>query len=231
MNTTDLLGRMSVRERSMLGLLILVGLLIWGSYLWRIHDELSIARAAAELEWEQQEAWLGNAEQIERELAEERERIDEASTLDASGLVATVDALARARELTYELSTPVSTEEELFRWHTLRIGIRNARLPDLIRLDRSIRERYPYVALEELSITANRADPRIVGARLTVSSYQSSLAESTPPPEMEPAGMETETILDEDADDLDEPIPGLEWDDEEEPEAIPNDLVQPEDTT
>lgn len=211
MNATDILGRMSARERTMLGALIVVGLLIWGSGLWRMHDDLSALQASAERELAQQEAWLGNAEQIERELAVERERIDTASSLDSAGVVASVDAMARAHGLTYELGTPVTTEDKLLRWHTLRIGIRNARLPDLIRLDRSIRARYPYLALDELSITANRADPRLMSVRLTVSAYQSRLAEPAASPEPAP-----------DAGNMD---------DLETPEKTPGAFSQPEETT
>ncbi|HAS81549.1 MAG TPA: hypothetical protein DCS43_02430 [Verrucomicrobia bacterium] len=219
MNATDIFSRMSARERTMLGALILVGLLIWGSCLWRMHDALSALQVSAQSEWSQQEAWLANAEQIERELTAERDRIDTASTLDAAGLVEAVDALARARELTYELGAPMTTEDKLLRWHTLRIGIRNARLPDVIRLERGIRARYPYLSLDELSITANRADPRIMSVRLTVSAYQSRLAEpvSVPVPIPEP---------------FPEPAPEeVPVNDVESPEATPGVLSKPEETT
>ncbi len=179
MNMMELLGRMTARERSMLSVLILVGLLMWASHLWRLQDKHSSARSEVELEWEQQEAWLQNALEIEQALENELERIEEASTLDAAELVSVMDQLARERDLTYELSPPYTTEEDLFRWHTLRVGIRNARMVDLILLDRRIRTLFPYVALEELSITANRADPRMLSARLTVSAYQSRLSGAT----------------------------------------------------
>lgn len=192
MNVTDLLGRMSSRERFMLSILIIVGLLIWASHLWRLHDALSTVRTETESEWEQQEAWLRNALQIEQDLEAEMERIDTAATLDSAGLVAAMDELARARELAYELGTPATSEEDLFRWHTLRVGVRNARLPDLILLDRSLRGRYPYLALEEFTITANRADPRLLGARLTVSAYQSRFATPRPPPATPPTVPEPE---------------------------------------
>ncbi len=217
MKATDILGRMSARERTMLGALILVGLLIWGSLLWRKHDALSVLQVSAEREWTLQEAWLGNAEQIERDLEAERERIDTASTLSAAGLVETIDALARARDLTYELGVPVTTEGTLLRWHKLRIGIRNARLPDVIRLERGIRARYPYLALDELAITANRADPRLMSVRLSVSAYQSRLSPAAAAPVPVP---------------IPEPAPDVQpMMDIEAPDETPGELSQPEETT
>ncbi len=185
MTLSSVLSRMTPRESTMLSALVCVGLLMWGSYLWRLHDELAPMRQQTESEWRQQEAWLANALDIEQRLEKELAQINMASTLDASRLVALMDRLARQRRLTYELSPVTTTEVDLFRRHTLRVGLQNAGLADLIRLERQIRAHYPYVTLEELSLTANRSDPRWLRARLVVAAYESRFAPPRDPVEIE----------------------------------------------
>lgn len=181
MHISKLLTRMTARECAMLSALVCVGLLMWGSYLWRLHDALVPMRLQIESEWSQQEAWLGNALDIEQRLAAELAQIDMDATLDASRLVALMDRLARQRNLTYELSPTSTAEVDVFRRHTLRVGLQNVLLADLIRLERQVRAQYPYVTLEELSMTANRADPRLLRARLIVAAHESRFATARAP--------------------------------------------------
>lgn len=172
MNPVGVLSRISTRELTMLSALVLVGFMIWLSSLWRHWDVAGRQLYKARQELAQQAAWLGDADRFGRELGETLSELDPESTLDAAGLVALIDGAARESGMKYDLGAVATVEQELFLQHTLRVGVKNAPLTRLIAFERNLRTNHPYAALEDFSITANKADPRLLNARLTVTSYQ-----------------------------------------------------------
>lgn len=172
MSPVALLSRISARERTMLGALVAVGFLIWFSNLWKNWDALGVRHRKVENELAQQAVWLADADRLERELGESLAKLDPAKTYDATELVALIDELSRTSGLKHELGTPVTEEQELFVRHTLKVAVKNAPLAKLIEMERGLAENHPYATLEEFSITANKSDPRLLNARLTVSAYQ-----------------------------------------------------------
>ena len=172
MNLVSALARVSTRERTMLASLVLIGFMIWLSALWRNWEIVSIQHRKARHELDKQAVWLNDAARFERELGETLSRLDPESTLNADALVALIDGMARNGKLKHDLGTPGTVERKVFLQHTLRVGIKNVPLTRLIDFERSLRTNHPYAALEDFSITANRADPRLLNARLTVTSYE-----------------------------------------------------------
>lgn len=172
MNLTGALSRISTRELTMLAALVLVGFMIWLSSLWRHWDVAGKQLRKARQELAQQAAWLGDSDRFARELGETLSQLDPESTLDADELVALIDGAARDTGMKYELSAVATVEQSLFLQHTLRVGIKNTPLVRLIDFERTLRTNHPYAALEDFSITANKADPRLLNARLTITSYQ-----------------------------------------------------------
>ncbi|MEA2069181.1 MAG: type II secretion system protein GspM [Verrucomicrobiota bacterium] len=172
MNLVGVLSRISTRERTMLAGLVVIGFMIWLSVLWRNWEAVSNQHRKARHELDKQEVWLGNADRFDRELGEILSRLDPKATLNADALVALVDGMARDGGLKHDLGTPGTVERKVFLQHTLRVGIKNVPLTRLIDFERSLRTNHPYATLEDFSITANRADPRLLNARLTVTSYE-----------------------------------------------------------
>jgi len=172
MNPVNALSRISSRERTMLAALVLVGCMIWLSSLLRHWDAVSKEHRKAKLELDKQAVWLGDADRFERELKETLSRLDPKSTLNADALVALIDGMARGGGLNHDLGTPETIEREVFLQHTLRVGIKNAPLARLIDFERGLSTNYPYATLEDFSITANKTDPRLLNARLTVIAYE-----------------------------------------------------------
>lgn len=174
MNLVGLLARISTRERTMLALLVAVGFLIWLSFLLKSWEATGRALRKAQLELDQQAVWLGDADRFGRELNESLSLLDPKATLDAPGLVALVDALARAGGLKHELGAPDTVKRDIFLQHTLRVAIKNVPLAQLIEFERQLRARHPYATAEDFSIAANKTDPRLLNARLTIVAYQLS---------------------------------------------------------
>jgi len=172
MNLIGTISRISARERTMLAALVLIGFMIWLSALWRNWEIVSNQHRKARHELDKQAVWLNDAARFERELGETLSRLDPESTLNADALVALIDGMARKGRLKHDLGTPGTVEQKIFLQHTLRVGIKNAPLSRLIDFERSLRTNHPYAALEDFSITANKSDPRLLNARLTITSYE-----------------------------------------------------------
>lgn len=172
MKIAHALSRISLRERTMLAALIVVGFLIWFSSLLKNWDEVTNRHRRAKNELSQQGVWLADAERFEQELSDALDQLDTDKTLDASELVALIDELSRSCSLKHDLGTPVTSERELFLQHTLKVVIKNAPLRKLIEFEQGLSTNHPYATLEEFSIHANKADPRLLNARLTISAYQ-----------------------------------------------------------
>ncbi|VGO14260.1 hypothetical protein PDESU_02819 [Pontiella desulfatans] len=172
MNLVNALSRVSARERTMLAALVLVGTLIWLSALWRNWEAVSVSHRKVRHELARQAVWLADADRFQRELDDTLAQLDPARTYDASELIALIDEMARKGGLKHDLGTPVTVEQEVFLQHTLKVSIKNAQLAKLIAFERGIGTNHPYAAIEDFTITANKADPRLLNARMTVTAYQ-----------------------------------------------------------
>lgn len=168
----NLLSRISSRERIMLAALVLIGSMIWLSGLWRNWESVSVQYRKVKLELDRQSVWLENADHFEQDLAESLAQLDPDKTYNDAELIALIDRLAREHKVSHDLGTPITVEGDIFLRHTLKVSIKNVPLPTLIAFERSLADSYPYAALEDFSITANKADPRLLNARLTISAYQ-----------------------------------------------------------
>lgn len=163
---------MSVRERVMLAAFIAVCLLIWATKLsdrWtETSQELNLARREAQL----QKTWLDNSAFFQAQLDRSMSRVEADRMLSPNQLSALVDSYAREHELRHELPNPTVTAGTVFSRATLRMNFRNISFHDLLRFHFFILEHHPYVALEGVAIIPNRADPRLLNARLRMSAIQ-----------------------------------------------------------
>lgn len=168
----NLLSRISTRERMMLGALVLVGFMIWLSTLWKHWEEVSVRHRKVKLELDRQAVWLADADRFEKDLQATLSQLDPMMTFNDAELIALIDTLAREHKVAHDLGTPVTVEEEVFLKHTLKVSIKNVPLQRLINFERSLSGEYPYAVIEDFSLTANKGDPRLLNARLTVTGYQ-----------------------------------------------------------
>lgn len=132
-----------------------------GEDLRTVREELSV-----------QDVWLAGDAQFRSQLHDLLDRVRIEHTLNASELAAQVDGMARGENLRHDLSNPETRDEGMLRKHSLVLSIRNAPLDKLIVLVEAIRETHPYLSLDNISINANRADPRLLNARLAISALQ-----------------------------------------------------------
>ncbi len=169
---TKLIGKLSPRERLMGLLFVVAALLIWGSFLLERRDAVRLTIDSSRQELAMQRVWLQNSQAIESNLQAALNAIDNDRTLPATELVGLIDRLAREQNLRHELSAPLTDHGDIFSQHSVRVTLRNLTLPQLVRLEQTLHTYYPYISLEQISITANRADPSLLNANLTISAFE-----------------------------------------------------------
>jgi hypothetical protein len=172
--------RMSAREQVMLGALMVVGILIWGSILMRQWEQLSARHKQVQGEFDKQAIWLRDADRFEAELQKSLSILHGDETIGPQELVTFVDELARKQGLTHDLGSIETDANTAFVRHALKVGVKNAKLTKLIDFERGLQERYPYAAIDDFTISANKSDPRMLNVRLTIVSYQYAPKSTSP---------------------------------------------------
>ena len=169
-----ILQSISSRERLMLSAFLTVMLLLWASSLWNRWNESSENLRQVEQVLGQQNVWIENAPIFEGQMRNVLSQLDRSEMLNAHELTGFIDTYARDNNLRHELGTPSVGSGTVYRKTTLRVTFRNVELRQLIELHLALQEKKPYIAVEALALTANRADPRLLNARLQLSSIEIS---------------------------------------------------------
>lgn len=168
----DRLLAMKPREKFMLAALILLGLITWATHLRKESSVVAIELRAVNQALAVQEVWLQSEAGFDRQLSELKARIDPSRTLNDASLIGLLDETARGFNLRLTFSVPETRTGELFKRHTVVVDLRNARMNDIIRLERALQRHYPYVYISDMSLTANRTDPRLINLRLAVTALE-----------------------------------------------------------
>jgi len=168
----QLFNALSLRERALLVVFIWVILVIWffalldGAAARR--NQLKLAR----LQLDQQNLLIDAADSIRARLASAREGLDTGRTFSASQLVGELDRIAREAGMVFDISSPSTQSNDLFSFHSVRLGIKRSRIEDLIAFDAEIKKHAPYITLAQFQITANRRDPRDLDATFELTSFE-----------------------------------------------------------
>jgi hypothetical protein len=164
--------RRTPRERFLFLLFLAAAAVVW---LVAAADRLQARRTDGRLvagQLETQQFWLDQKAEIDARAAKAGTVFDRARTLDATRLVGEVSALARAAGLTPATESPRTQRTGQFAYHTVQVSFNRADLAALIKFYRALGQRAPYLALEEVSLVANRSNPAEIDARFTVFSVE-----------------------------------------------------------
>ncbi|MGZ0655278.1 hypothetical protein ACWPKO_13310 [Coraliomargarita sp. W4R53] len=160
----------STRERVMLSAFVIVCLLIWLSSLvsrWEVSGE---ELRNAQKEVRQQNVWLKSSPLFQAQFDQAMSRLDSDQMLGSTELSTFVDSYAREHKLKYEMTPPSVSSGKLYSKAFIRVTLRNISLEDLIQFQIELDSKRPYIAVEAIALVANRADPRLLNARLNLSS-------------------------------------------------------------
>ncbi len=124
----------------------------------------------------EQKSWIGERERIEQDAKNAIAQLDPSRTLDSVRLQAEVDAIARGVGIVKGTSANDAqvAPGPQFSINTVRFTIVNVEWKALKRFYEELSKRAPYIGIEELAITGNRANPSQLTASLRVSSVEIS---------------------------------------------------------
>jgi hypothetical protein len=166
--------RRTPRERFLILFFLAAAAVVWlVSALGRLQARRTDARLA-EGQLATQQFWLDRKAEIDARAATAGAAFDPSRTLDATRLVGEVSTLARSAGLSAGVESPRTQRTGQFAYHTVQVAFRRADLASLIKFYRALGQRAPYLALEEVSLVANRTNPAEIDARFTVFSVETA---------------------------------------------------------
>jgi hypothetical protein len=165
------LGRLA-REKVLVVAFVLLGALIWlSSALERFGETRSAARVVRS-ELATQALWLSNRPAIEEAAAAAVHNLDASRTLDATFLVAEVQAMAARSGLQVVVEPPRTQRSPQFAVHTVLVRSQRASLPNLLRFYQEVSAKAPYVGLEKVTLRIDRVASGAVNADLQMTSVE-----------------------------------------------------------
>ncbi len=168
------LKRLSLREKLLFLLFVLVVLVIWTSSLFRRSSEClrSIRQAQSDLEIQRQ--WLERSDQYAEGLARALERVDPSKTYSAAQLSGRIDNLLRQVSLaaSADIDPVRSREGEIFNDHDIRVRLSRISIAQLIEFNSLLGKETPYINLQSVRLTANRRNPEELDARFEINSFE-----------------------------------------------------------
>jgi len=165
--------RMTVREKCLTLLFILVMLSIWASSLLNRSTEWNNQRQQAQANLQTQQHWLDRSEQFTVGLANALERVDPKKTYARSKLSGRIDSIVRQVGLSGKADIdPVQTREgEIFNDHNVRIRLSRISIAQLIQLNTLLSQETPYINLQSVRVTKNRRNPEELDVRFQINSF------------------------------------------------------------
>ncbi len=122
-----------------------------------------------------QQLWLAQRPEIERRSAAAIRDLDPTRTYDVAKLVATITTLATGAGLTVAIDPPVTERTPRFAYHTAKVTLRRASLPQLLRFQDELVRLAPYLNLEAVTLQTDRAAGAL-NATLQISASQITAA-------------------------------------------------------
>ncbi|CAA6678320.1 MULTISPECIES: hypothetical protein [unclassified Lentimonas] len=165
--------RMSVREKLLTLLFILVMLFIWTGSLLSRASALNDHRQLAQADLEIQQHWLDRSDEYSVGLANALERVDPQKTYAGSQLSGRIFSILRKVALSDQADIdPVQTREgEIFNDHNVRIRLSRISIAQLIQFNKLLSQETPYINLQSVRVTKNRKKPEELDARFQINSF------------------------------------------------------------
>ena len=163
--------RMSLREKLLSLLFVLVILFLWSNnWLTRLSDR-NAQRKLTEVELQTQQQWLGSSELLTEQLAVALERVDPAKTFAAAKLSGHVDNLIRRIGLSADIDPVLTREGEIFNDHNLRVRLGRISIAQLIQINKLFQKETPYINIQSVRIQKNRSNPMQLDVRYEINSF------------------------------------------------------------
>lgn len=163
--------RMSLREKLLSLLFVLVFLFIWSNNWFTRVSEANAQRKLTTVELQTQQQWLDRSDSFTEQLAVALERVDPSKTYAATQLSGHVDSLIRRSGLTADIDSVRTREGEIFNDHNLRVRLSQISIAQLIKLNNLLKQETPYINIQSVRIQKNRRNPEQLDVRYEINSF------------------------------------------------------------
>jgi hypothetical protein len=164
--------RLTIREKSLFLLFMIVMLAIWLNAQLGQFTATQTLRQSIERDLAEQKLWLDRAESIQQSLAEALALVDPSRTYSASQLTGRIDNLARASRLTADIDPVATREGQIFNNHRVRVRLNRLTPEALLTFTQRLHSESPYITLDRLRLTPNRASVETLDAQFEISSFE-----------------------------------------------------------
>ena len=171
--TRAIYKRMSLREKLLTLLFLLVILFLWtNNWLGRV-SEWNAQRTLTSVALETQQQWLDRSDFFDQGLATALKRVDPSKTYDAAQLSGRVDNLTRQISLSgqADIDSVRTREGEIFNDHNLRVRLSRISIAQLIKLNNLLKQETPYINIQSVRIQKNRRNPEQLDVRYEINSF------------------------------------------------------------
>jgi hypothetical protein len=160
------------RERYMALAALLVAAFLWASSSWGRTRDSWDAWQSLESEAATQKAWLDKRVEIKAAADAAVKGLDAGRGYDATRLVEEALAAAKDAGLNPNTDSPKTQKSGKFAVHSLQLSCRRADLASVVRFYQAISPRAPYLAVNALSLQADRGNSGTVTMIVTLSSLE-----------------------------------------------------------
>ena len=163
--------RMSLREKILSLLFVLVILLLWSNnWLSRLSD-LNTQRELTGIELQTQQQWLDRSDLLTEKLAVALERVDPSKTFAAAQLSGKIDNLIRRSGLSADIDPVRTREGEIFNDHNLRVRLGRISIAQLVQINNLLQKETPYINIQSIRIQKDRRNPSQLDIRYEINSF------------------------------------------------------------
>ena len=164
-----------LREKVLLAGFIVLAASVWFSSLsGRVGREIRAIRSTT-LSLNEQKLWLSNRETIEASAQAAAGQLDAVRTLDATRLLAEVQAMAGDAGLRgYTSGESKDVSNGHFSVHTLQFNVTKVDWGTLKQFYLALSKRSPYIGIEQYHMQVDRAAPTLLNANFQISSVEIS---------------------------------------------------------
>ncbi|MEO0040076.1 MAG: hypothetical protein RIS38_1024 [Verrucomicrobiota bacterium] len=160
------------RERLMALAALLVAAALWSTSAWGRAREGWDAWQALEGLAQAQKATLAKEREVRADTAQAVQGLDSGHGFDQARLVAEAVNTTRAAGLNPNTESPKTTKSGKFAVHSLQLSCRKADMAGILRFYESVRTRAPYLALSQVSMTAERGGAGTVTFKATLTALE-----------------------------------------------------------
>jgi hypothetical protein len=163
--------RMSLREKLLSLLFVVVMLFLWSNNWFTRLSDGNTQRKLTGVELQTQQQWLDRSDLFTEQLAVALERVDPSKTFAAAKLSGHVDKLIRSIGLSADIDPVRTREGEIFNDHNLRVRLGLITIAQLIKINKLLQEETPYINIQSVRIQKNRRNPIQLDVRYEINSF------------------------------------------------------------